>query len=1097
MRAPAIIIGVGGIGSDICARVEQMLPQEAPDRDCFRFVIMDTDVNTLRGVRRKGFGGTTIRLSDNMTVNTCLEMLKKRKLADWYPENGIFANKAMTEGAGQYRAVSRLAFEYAVQEARLDELERLIQELNEISLEDSNQSVRFYIISSLAGGTGSGIALSVALYINQLYMEAKKEALFSCKGFFLMSSTLRHFGGKCLERESIDANAYAAVKELSAYMREADERGGRYGKSEIGYDGEVNANAISGGKIYEYCYMFGMVNKKGRGMHSFEDLKDLVANAVYMQACSPMHDMNSSLEDNTIKHLMQLAGKHQEPFLRRFGGIGCGELLYPYEKIKEYLAMRWAGEMIESRWQEYDGVYYEQLRMQEEKHRQGKKVLSVDQGEEYIRAVDNAEGDPLAEEIINVCRPDGEDPIWKKYMKAMYDKIAADIEKEKARQVKEAGTLLNCCDREFGSLGNEIDNSIMQRTQARNLLCELLKELDRSVEGKSRRAAEAYAKSWFVPHDTGGKLEAHLLEYWMIRYDQFMHPNAVRYFLYQLRNAAAAEQAAEDKVVEEIGSKKEEVQIYAERKFSVFRAKSKLSESYKRFKEGYESIFEYARHLVYKCVLQKCQEYVGRLCEEYEQFYFSCDGMLDGFKRNCLEIEEELDRQKGLCLAYVCADRECRNQLFQEIKNSPYYDQAGRGLSSYIYELIQNQRRGRRWQQYLYEQFRSYWIENLETEFGDIINMDVLEALVKQEFYRNGRMINAEGLEQYIQNVEETLIDPFLEYMRDCGHQQGISLCCYHSGLKEKSGIHREVIKWLDERRGVPDQYYCSQYQLMFYRSMVGLNASEIMEYLHRHCYDAALQKGRAFRSYENNIEDMVSEGDMGMGSSLTPHIDKEWHSFLKMPDTNRNYQEEMEIKICVAFYYARIMDKIAGNFQEGYQCFFSETQEPVSEDTLEDCLAYLYQYQGTAHMIILELLKEVRKCESRDTCQFLDKMKASPNSIFLVLLCYYEEIEVWRNDAVPTHIMLDAMIVLIGLFAKDIEELQSMLDEYLSVDSLQQQKLDFVEGKPGYVERRINSIVVRTEKYLKSLDMVRIYSLCTRLFYAERETLRDIEIKN
>ena len=128
MRAPAVIIGVGGIGSDICARIERMLPQDAPDRGVFRFVIMDTDVNTIRDIKRNGFGGTTIRLSDNMTVNACLEMLKKGTLADWYPENGIFANKAMTEGAGQYRSVSRLAFEYAVHETKLDELERIIKE---------------------------------------------------------------------------------------------------------------------------------------------------------------------------------------------------------------------------------------------------------------------------------------------------------------------------------------------------------------------------------------------------------------------------------------------------------------------------------------------------------------------------------------------------------------------------------------------------------------------------------------------------------------------------------------------------------------------------------------------------------------------------------------------------------------------------------------------------------------------------------------------------------------------------------------------------------------------------------------------------------
>ena len=146
MRAPVVIIGIGGIGSDICVKVENMLPKDAPDRNAFRFVVMDTDVNTLREVRKHGFGGTIIRLSDNMTVAKCTGALEEKSLS-WYQENGMFANKPMTEGAGQYRAISRLAFEYAVYEEKINELERVIRQLNELSIDDSEQQIRFYLIN--------------------------------------------------------------------------------------------------------------------------------------------------------------------------------------------------------------------------------------------------------------------------------------------------------------------------------------------------------------------------------------------------------------------------------------------------------------------------------------------------------------------------------------------------------------------------------------------------------------------------------------------------------------------------------------------------------------------------------------------------------------------------------------------------------------------------------------------------------------------------------------------------------------------------------------------------------------------------------------
>ena len=1061
-----------------------MLPQDAPDRGVFRFVIMDTDVNTIRDIKRNGFGGTTIRLSDNMTVNACLEMLKKGTLADWYPENGIFANKAMTEGAGQYRSVSRLAFEYAVHETKLDELERIIKELNEISMKDSDQPIRFYIISSLAGGTGSGIALPVALYINRLYIEDRKQALFSCKGFFLLSSALRQLGSARLEQESIDANAYAAVKEISAYMQEADQKYDRYSKSGIDHCGEADLNAINGGKIYEYCYMFGMTNKSGRTVHSFEDLKDLVANAVYMQACSPMHDMNSSLEDNTNKHLVQLAKKNQEDFLRRFGGIGCGELVYPYERLKRYLAMRWAEDMIEERWQIYDTIYYELRHEQEQKRRQGKKFSAVDQGTEYIRAVNNAPNDALAEEVLNVCCSDDAEPIWNQYLGAMYDKVAGDIDKEILAEKKVQGTVLNKCDYHLHSLQNS-HNSDKQRMESRNVLRKLLQDLYQSMMGKQRRMVDSYTKAWFVPHKVKDIPEPYLMEYWLVRDGRFIHPNAVRYFLYQLKDAvtvALEKVNDENKDNEDIDNIKNILENYTDKKKPWYRTKRYFEHSYGEYDNIYNGILKYAKRSSFYGILEKCKEYVERLTAEYEHFYESCSDMLESFERDCLEIEDVLDRDKGLCLSYVCADRECRNHLFEDLQNAPDYAQAGRDLSEYIYQLIQEQPKDKKRHQYMYDQFLNHWIDLLENEFAYLINIDILEAIQKQELYKSGRPMDADRMKQYIQDVEEKLIDPFLQYAQDCGHQQGIALCCYNENLIEKSSMHREIVKWLHGRRGVPDQFYCSPYQIMFYRSMVGLNASEILEFLHRHSYDTPLQKGKAFRSYENNIAGIHQQGDKG--SLLTPHIDKNWHSFLDMPDTNEIYQREMELKIGVIFYYACIMKKINSNGETGYMFSAHKNEAAVPMETLRDCHLFLYQNPRAVRTFALEMLEDVRVHKDGGTCGFLEKLKRIGGSAFGIFLCYFAEIELEKHDLVPYYILLDALFVLIGLYAESAEELQAMFDEYLSKEVLK-------ACEQNFLGRRTQNIKDKILRYLNEVNTVEIYQLCTHLFYIEMEMLK------
>lgn len=356
MKAPSVIIGVGGIGSQICAKVEQELNrvkgQKSGELENTRFVAIDTDVNSLRELYRGGFRGRRILLTDNMTVAKCRDIIDDPSINDWYPENTIFSKKSMTEGAGQQRSISRLAFEYCVRDGRLNQLDNVVRELNELVIDDSSQQTRFYIISSLAGGTGSGVILPLAMYLNRFIQGEQGDNLAICKGFFILSSAFYPSCGSELEKKSLDANAYAAVKELSAFMRSADNVAA---KSHMSYP--LSGFEDYSGSTYEYCYLFGLTNAKAKNIHSFEELKRTVADAVYMQACSPMNERNSSREDNTIRHAAMLGQEKQENWLRRFGGIGCGRLVYPWQDLKNYFGLCWAKDTMEGEWRKYDEEY--------------------------------------------------------------------------------------------------------------------------------------------------------------------------------------------------------------------------------------------------------------------------------------------------------------------------------------------------------------------------------------------------------------------------------------------------------------------------------------------------------------------------------------------------------------------------------------------------------------------------------------------------------------------------------------------------------------------------------------------------------------------
>lgn len=1067
MSAAAIIIGIGGIGSDICARVEQMLPKDILDNRYLRFVIMDTDRNTIRRLQRKGFGGTAIKLSDNMTVVKCLEMLKKEGKADWYPENGIFANKAMTEGAGQYRSISRLAFEYALQESKLDELRRIIHNINEIDINDDDQPPCFYIICSLAGGTGSGIVLPLALHINRIYMQERREALYNCKGFFVLSSAMSELGGTRLEQQSIDANAYAAIKELCAQMQEVDER--RY----------PNIKYLDKNKIYDSCYLFGMANVNGKTVHSFEDLKDMIAMAVYMQACSPMHDKNSSLEDNVSKHLQGLMKRNREKFLRRLGGMGCGELQYPYHKIREYLAMRWAQDVMGELWQQFDRVYYQKMEEQKQRRRLGKKTELVDQGTEYVSAIDKAGNDPLAAEILSVCNPE-EGPLWTQYLDAMSDKITHDITEELEREKRKGGSLVNQCARELAALKNS-HNRGKQRAEARNILYKLLKQLDIAMGVKGRREADGYAKSWFIPRKMDGSCEPFQLEFWLMQQEQAIHPNAVRYFLYRLRAEILSAETREEEKCKEIRVNIQKIDSDRDKGYNPFKRSRAYQQDYAKYQEVYDSISTYTTHDIYRSVLGKAYEYIDGLAKAYERFFASYEDLLDQFERDCTDIKDNLDKTRGIGVSYICADEECRTRLFEEINHNIYYTQAGRGISDYIYHLIQTRHSETKWEKKIYEQFKDYWIDSLESEFGYIINMDIIEAMEKQEYYKRRPVLNFDRIKYYIEEAEKKMTAPLLQYIRTCGQHQEISVYCYNAGMREKKDLHKEVAKWFDGKEAVADENYCSQYQIMFYCSTVGVKASDILEYVHRHWYDTPLQKGKAFRSYENDIREVFRQDDHDI--MYTPHIDKDWHSFWEMPDVEPEYQREAELQIGVVVFYSCVQN-LKNKSGEGYLFSVDRRSKSIKKDTLREWHKYLDQNQGAVRILAERLMEDVIRHREGKGSSILVELKAG--KVFEVILRYCSEIEIGEQDTIQQGPLFDAMPAIFALYAESLNDLQDMLKQFLTKAELLKCKDSLEKNMDAPRKKRIENMYKEIEKYLDLINATEIYKKCTRLFYAE-----------
>lgn len=151
MNAPTLLVGLGGTGSDIVQKVfERATPRQ---RENIGFVIFDTDVNELRVIEEKTPQIRTVQTSTRLTVGEYLDVDTYSR-DNWFPVNRILNGKALTEGAGQVRAVSRLALNTAIQQGKMAPLNEAIEELYKLKGQKTVQAPRVILAGSLCGEMG-------------------------------------------------------------------------------------------------------------------------------------------------------------------------------------------------------------------------------------------------------------------------------------------------------------------------------------------------------------------------------------------------------------------------------------------------------------------------------------------------------------------------------------------------------------------------------------------------------------------------------------------------------------------------------------------------------------------------------------------------------------------------------------------------------------------------------------------------------------------------------------------------------------------------------------------------------------------------------
>ncbi len=331
---PSIIIGLGGTGTEICLKLKKLITERAgPDFSLVKFLIFDTDVMDIMGVKTNAANEhiahnqikSTFTPNEfyHLTVRDVEGIIKNAEkhphIFSWFPKNLEF--KDISNGANQIRLLGRLALYWNISQV-IDALNRVKKEVSSIKNKtaasergyDLQEGLSVYIMSSLCGGSGSGMFLDMG-YIAQNFIENCE--INSC---LVMPSIFQ-----IEQQSSIDANSYAALKELDYLMTAQN--------FDLNLGPQYESKSFKT-KPFDRCYLIDSWTESSLHIESVESLCETAANVAFYDFMSVAGKRHRSVIDN-IKY--KLNGRICDR-MAAYSSFGLSSIFFDGHKVKKTCA---------------------------------------------------------------------------------------------------------------------------------------------------------------------------------------------------------------------------------------------------------------------------------------------------------------------------------------------------------------------------------------------------------------------------------------------------------------------------------------------------------------------------------------------------------------------------------------------------------------------------------------------------------------------------------------------------------------------------------------------------------------------------------------
>lgn len=442
-----VLIGLGGTGSRVVNNVAKELQKRNIEINdgIVTCCVLDTNQSDNELITASGTDIPVIPTCDERTIDEYLALYAHKEPYKWCPYSESYGGESMIDGASEIRSKSRIAFMDTMNTGKILELQNAIEKVFH-NKPGTKEKIRVLLVSSLAGGTGSGMFIQVALWLRKFF--AERQNLATIRGIFLLPDvfirTIPNVRNNPRKKLYHYANAYAAIRELNA-INKAVKGNIKLKKPLVIQDLFDSANP--GAKpVFDNAFFIDDVDAGGAAFSSIEAYEEMVAQIVYMQLYAPMQNELISVEDNLFRSFES----NPEPV---YGSCGTAKAEYPTDAVLDYCALRAAQDAISEGWykidSEIDGMKADQEEAAQSGARAQKPIVRRDMYiqlfEEKTKKKEDERGEDdsalfanIADDVQYVTRTKTEIPGKDKetrqskvdrFMNAMSNRIKACVEK--------------------------------------------------------------------------------------------------------------------------------------------------------------------------------------------------------------------------------------------------------------------------------------------------------------------------------------------------------------------------------------------------------------------------------------------------------------------------------------------------------------------------------------------------------------------------------------------------------------------------------------------------------------------------------------------